>query len=296
MFYEQTVFVMPSSSARCTQLPRAVDKVPFYEALRRYRDYLRGKIPCPDDSEVTFPDLELKTAEPKKNRIKQEIKTEGEEAGAPADTQPQPTEEPKKKAPRRSRKKKQEEPVPVFNGQSDPQGMNRFYMDQDGANGPMTSYGQDRLNPLSQANLPTASVESKVAAWHAANAAHDNAMSSSLNLNQLLGGDAVLVKQEDLSELAQLGIPVTNFPTTSTFTPHTSNASTSGYPMYPPYMPQAPGLGGPYPPTTTMPFTNYTMPNPVYGQSPYFPAQAESHEVARPQPRRATRKWLYVPI
>ena len=37
------IWVMPSSSARCAQLPRAVDKVPFFEALKRYRNYLRGE-------------------------------------------------------------------------------------------------------------------------------------------------------------------------------------------------------------------------------------------------------------
>ncbi|XP_052834055.1 uncharacterized protein LOC106876312, partial [Octopus bimaculoides] len=59
-FFLQTIFVMPSSSARCSQLPRAIDKVPFYVALRRLRDFLVGKIKTLDDSEVCFPDLELK--------------------------------------------------------------------------------------------------------------------------------------------------------------------------------------------------------------------------------------------
>ena len=66
--------MMPSSSARCSQLPRAVDKVPFYEALKKYRDHLNGKIPSLEDSEVCFPDLTLKTA-------KKEPKTEGYEEG-----------------------------------------------------------------------------------------------------------------------------------------------------------------------------------------------------------------------
>lgn len=56
--------MMPSSSARCSQLPRAVDKVPFYVALRKLRDHLCGHLPDLDQSEVTFPDLELKI-EPK---------------------------------------------------------------------------------------------------------------------------------------------------------------------------------------------------------------------------------------
>ena len=68
----QAVFVMPSSSARCSQLPRAVDKVPFYEALKKFRDHLNGKLPNLDDSEICFPDLALKTA-------KKEVKKEGYE-------------------------------------------------------------------------------------------------------------------------------------------------------------------------------------------------------------------------
>ncbi|XP_064633169.1 G/T mismatch-specific thymine DNA glycosylase-like [Lineus longissimus] len=54
------VYVMPSSSARCSQLPRAVDKVPFYASLKKLRDYLRGDVDTLDESEVCFPDLELK--------------------------------------------------------------------------------------------------------------------------------------------------------------------------------------------------------------------------------------------
>lgn len=69
------VFVMPSSSARCSQLPRAVDKLPFYVALCKLRDHLRGDLPSLDDTEVTFPDLELKV-EPKKERLDSEVKQE----------------------------------------------------------------------------------------------------------------------------------------------------------------------------------------------------------------------------
>jgi len=45
---------MPSSSARCAQLPRAADKVPFYQALKKFKDYLNGLISELDDSEITF--------------------------------------------------------------------------------------------------------------------------------------------------------------------------------------------------------------------------------------------------
>ncbi|KAK3102897.1 hypothetical protein FSP39_014779 [Pinctada imbricata] len=64
---DTVVFVMPSSSARCSQLPRAVDKVPFYAALKKLRDHLKGDLETLDDAEVCFPDLELKVVkkEPK---------------------------------------------------------------------------------------------------------------------------------------------------------------------------------------------------------------------------------------
>ena len=71
------IWVMPSSSARVAQLPRAVDKVPFFEALRKFRDYLNGKIEKIDECEVTFANVVLKSW-PKKNAIKQEKPDEDE--------------------------------------------------------------------------------------------------------------------------------------------------------------------------------------------------------------------------
>lgn len=50
------MWVMPSSSARCAQLPRAADKVPFYAALKKFRDYLNGLVAHLDDGELVFPD------------------------------------------------------------------------------------------------------------------------------------------------------------------------------------------------------------------------------------------------
>ncbi|KAJ8884836.1 hypothetical protein PR048_011032 [Dryococelus australis] len=61
---------MPSSSARCAQLPRAADKVPFYAALKKFRDYLNGIIANLDESEVVFTDSKLK------NYFEPEIKEE----------------------------------------------------------------------------------------------------------------------------------------------------------------------------------------------------------------------------
>src|SRR4051812_29286945 len=50
------MWVMPSSSARCAQLPRAADKVPFYAALKKFRDYLNGLVPEYDETDYVFND------------------------------------------------------------------------------------------------------------------------------------------------------------------------------------------------------------------------------------------------
>jgi hypothetical protein len=62
-----------SRGKECDSTPRAVDKVPFYASLKKLRDYLRGDLKELDDSEVCFPDLELKVV---KKEHKQEIKEE----------------------------------------------------------------------------------------------------------------------------------------------------------------------------------------------------------------------------
>lgn len=56
----QYMWVMPSSSARCAQLPRAADKVPFYAALKKFRDYLNGLVPELDEKEIVFSYSKLK--------------------------------------------------------------------------------------------------------------------------------------------------------------------------------------------------------------------------------------------
>ena len=66
---------MPSSSARCAQLPRALDKVPFYLALRKFRDYLKGTIDHISEEEMTFAHVKLK------NFKKEEKLVEDEEDG-----------------------------------------------------------------------------------------------------------------------------------------------------------------------------------------------------------------------
>ena len=67
---------MPSSSARCAQLPRAIDKVPFYSALRKYRDYLKGTISELNEDEVVFTNVKL-------TNFKPQIKLEPEAEAAP---------------------------------------------------------------------------------------------------------------------------------------------------------------------------------------------------------------------
>jgi len=51
---------MPSSSARCSQLPRAEDKLPFYIGLRKLRDFVNGTIHSLNEAEITFPDIKIK--------------------------------------------------------------------------------------------------------------------------------------------------------------------------------------------------------------------------------------------
>ena len=65
------VWVMPSSSARCAQLPRAVDKVPFFEALRKFRDFVTGEADEPHEEEVVFANVMLKNF-PRKSSVKVE--------------------------------------------------------------------------------------------------------------------------------------------------------------------------------------------------------------------------------
>ena len=51
---------MPSSSARCSQLPRAEDKLPFYVGLRKLRDFVNGTLNSLNEAEITFPDIKIK--------------------------------------------------------------------------------------------------------------------------------------------------------------------------------------------------------------------------------------------
>ena len=59
------VWVMPSSSARCAQLPRAVDKVPFFSALKSFLAFLKGEAKEPSHKDLVFEKVVLKN-HPKK--------------------------------------------------------------------------------------------------------------------------------------------------------------------------------------------------------------------------------------
>ncbi|XP_072181543.1 uncharacterized protein [Diadema setosum] len=63
---ETVVYVMPSSSARCSQFPRAQDKVPFYITLKELRDKLKGT-PL---SEIRRPPIETMPPTPVKSKSK----------------------------------------------------------------------------------------------------------------------------------------------------------------------------------------------------------------------------------
>ncbi|GAB0092102.1 hypothetical protein DMENIID0001_070670 [Sergentomyia squamirostris] len=85
------MWVMPSSSARCAQLPRAADKVPFYAALKKFRDYLNGVT-----TEMDLEEQEFVFSDPKFNKKQSSLgcesvtqtdnsTSEGAHQGAPVD-------------------------------------------------------------------------------------------------------------------------------------------------------------------------------------------------------------------
>ncbi|XP_005931690.1 G/T mismatch-specific thymine DNA glycosylase isoform X1 [Haplochromis burtoni] len=67
------LFLMPSSSARCAQFPRAQDKVHFYIKLRELRDQLKGVQRSTEIQEVNYMfDLQLAKEDAKRLAIKEE--------------------------------------------------------------------------------------------------------------------------------------------------------------------------------------------------------------------------------
>ncbi|XP_076877792.1 G/T mismatch-specific thymine DNA glycosylase [Brachyhypopomus gauderio] len=85
----QTVcYLMPSSSPRCAQFPRAQDKVHFYIKLKELRDQLRGVLPNHEIQETRYIfDLAMAKEDAKKMAIKEEQHDPGYEEGTGSRTQ-----------------------------------------------------------------------------------------------------------------------------------------------------------------------------------------------------------------
>ncbi|XP_078003029.1 G/T mismatch-specific thymine DNA glycosylase isoform X3 [Phascolarctos cinereus] len=78
---ETLCYVMPSSSARCAQFPRAQDKVHYYIKLKDLRDQLKGIVPNSDVQEVQYTfNLQLAQEDAKKMAVKEEKYDPGYEA------------------------------------------------------------------------------------------------------------------------------------------------------------------------------------------------------------------------
>ncbi|KAF7654142.1 hypothetical protein LDENG_00073430 [Lucifuga dentata] len=70
---ETVCFLMPSSSPRCAQFPRAQDKVHFYIKLKELRDQMKGLVPIYDVVETQYSfDLQLAKEDAKRISIKEE--------------------------------------------------------------------------------------------------------------------------------------------------------------------------------------------------------------------------------
>ncbi|KAM9470766.1 G/T mismatch-specific thymine DNA glycosylase-like isoform 2-T2 [Clarias gariepinus] len=78
---DTALYLMPSSSARCAQFPRAQDKVHFYIKLRELRDQLKGVAKAKEVEEVNYTfDLGLAKEDAKRMAIKEEQYDPGYEA------------------------------------------------------------------------------------------------------------------------------------------------------------------------------------------------------------------------
>ncbi|XP_036424162.1 thymine DNA glycosylase, tandem duplicate 1 isoform X2 [Colossoma macropomum] len=78
---DTALYLMPSSSARCAQFPRAQDKVHFYIKLRELRDQLKGVAKPKEVEEVNYSfDLGMAKEDAKRMAIKEEQYDPGYEA------------------------------------------------------------------------------------------------------------------------------------------------------------------------------------------------------------------------
>ncbi|KAI1882157.1 hypothetical protein AGOR_G00247780 [Albula goreensis] len=77
---ETVCYLMPSSSPRCSQFPRAQDKVHFFLKLKELRDQLKGVVKNPEVQETNYSfDLALAKEDAKKVAIKEEKQDPGYE-------------------------------------------------------------------------------------------------------------------------------------------------------------------------------------------------------------------------
>ncbi|XP_069551527.1 G/T mismatch-specific thymine DNA glycosylase isoform X1 [Brachyistius frenatus] len=70
---ETVCYLMPSSSPRCAQFPRAQDKVHFYIKLKELRDQMKGQVPKHEVVETQYSfDMQLAKEDAKRMAIKEE--------------------------------------------------------------------------------------------------------------------------------------------------------------------------------------------------------------------------------
>ena len=56
------IYVLPSAEYRCPHyrlMPRSIDKLPFYNGLKKLNDYLNGRLKVLDDLEITYPEFKV---------------------------------------------------------------------------------------------------------------------------------------------------------------------------------------------------------------------------------------------
>ncbi|XP_057327769.1 G/T mismatch-specific thymine DNA glycosylase isoform X1 [Microplitis mediator] len=65
---DTAIWVVPSSSARCSNYPRMVDKLYFYQAIKKHILFLRGEIPAINLNEFYSMDVKKSTVNKSKNK------------------------------------------------------------------------------------------------------------------------------------------------------------------------------------------------------------------------------------
>ncbi|XP_072519347.1 G/T mismatch-specific thymine DNA glycosylase [Salminus brasiliensis] len=85
---ETICYLMPSSSPRCAQFPRAQDKVHFYIKLKELRDEMKGVVQNPEVEETKYTfDLGMAKEDAKRMAIKEEQHDPGYEESSTSGTQ-----------------------------------------------------------------------------------------------------------------------------------------------------------------------------------------------------------------